>query len=82
MRELEEILLEQNVIFSTWRGSRIFQIVLQTGLIVNIALNKLGDLSRISYDKYLVGKISEYVTDFTLTPYCAIATYLEPRQSG
>ena len=79
LKELEDHLAEQSVVFSTWRAQRLFQIVLQSGLIVNISLNKLGDLSRISYDKYLVGKIGENVTDFVMTTSCVIATYLEAK---
>ena len=59
LKELEELLSEHSVIFCKWRGTHVFQMVLQTGLIVNIALNKLGDLCKISYDKYLINKISE-----------------------
>ena len=79
LKELEDHLAEQSVVFSTWRGSRLFQIVLQSGLIVNISLNKLGDLSKINYDKYLVGKIGENITDFILTTSCVVVTYLEAK---
>ena len=79
LKELEELLGEQGVIFCQWRGAQLFQLVLNTGLIVNIHLNKLGDLSRISFDKYLVGKLSDHITDFVLTSRVAVVSYLESK---
>ena len=79
LKELEETLGEQGVLASLWRGPHTHTLVLQTGLMVNISLNKLGDISRISYDKYLIGKIAEHVTDFHLTSSCIALTYLEAK---
>ena len=79
LRELEDLLAEQAVVASLWRGPHTHSLVLQSGLMVNISLNKLGDLTRISYDKYLTGKISEHVTDLQLSSSCVAVTYLEPK---
>ena len=79
LKELEDLVSEQSVIFSKWRSGGLFQLVLQSGLIANIRVNKFGDLTNISYDKYLVGKLSEHVTDCILTTQLALITYLEPR---
>ena len=79
LRELEDLLADQAVVASLWRGPHTHSLVLQSGLMVNISLNKLGDLTRISYDKYLTGKISEHVTDLQLTSSCVAVTYLEPK---
>ena len=79
LKELEELLTEQSVIYSGWRGASVYQLVLQTGLIVNIGVNRYGDLTRITFDKFLVGKISEHVTDCVVTSGHILVTYLEPR---
>ena len=79
LRELEEMLTEQPVIFSSWRSSVLFQLMLGSGLIVNIHLNKLGDISKITFDKYLIGKLLEYITDVAFTSKVLIVTYLESR---
>ena len=79
LKELEELLSEQGVIFCKWRGAQLFQLVLTTGIIINIRLNKLGDLSRISFDKYLVGKLSDHITDFVLTSRVVVVSYLESK---
>ena len=55
------------------------QMVFATGLIVNIHLTRLGDLSRITYDKYLVGKLLDYVTDIAFTSKLIVVAYLESR---
>ena len=79
LKELEELMTEYPVIFSSWRSSSLFQLMLISGLIVNIHLNKLGDISKISFDKYLVGKLLEYITDVAFTSKVIIVTYLESR---
>ena len=79
LKELEELLVEQSVIFSSWRTSSLFQLVLSSGLIVNVHLNKMGDLSKITYDKYLSGKLLDYITDFAFTSKMVVVTYLESR---
>ena len=79
LKELEELLVEQSVIFSSWRSSSLFQLVLSSGLIVNVHLNKMGDLSKITYDKYLSGKLLDYITDFAFTSKMVVVTYLESR---
>ena len=53
--------------------------VISTGLIINIHLNKMGDLSRITYDKYLVGKLLDYITDIAFTSKVIVVAYLESR---
>ena len=55
------------------------QMAFATGLIVNIHLTRLGDLSRITYDKYLVGKLLDYVTDIAFTSKLIVVAYLESR---
>ena len=53
--------------------------ILGSGLIVNIHLNKLGDITKITFDKYLIGKLLDYITDVAFTSKILIVTYLESR---
>jgi len=81
LKEFEELVNENSIVFCKWRSSKFLQIVVQNGVIVNIWLNKLGDLLRISFDKYLVGKLLDHVTDFCFTSKCIVVAYLESRVS-
>jgi len=81
LKEFEELVSEHSIVFCKWRSSKLLQLVLQNGVIVHIWLNKLGDLLRISFDKYLVGKLLDHVTDFCFTSKCIVVAYLESRVS-
>ena len=43
--------IAQNVAFSAWRNSSLYQIMFAGGTIANVWLNKVGDLERITFDK-------------------------------
>ena len=43
--------ITQNVAFSAWRNSSLYQIMFAGGTIANVWLNKVGDLERITFDK-------------------------------
>ena len=62
LRELESLLAEQSVLVSRWLGGQQLQLVLQTGLVLTLQLDKRGNLARITQDKFLVGKLPEHVT--------------------
>ena len=79
LRDFEIILSEQSVAFSAWRNSKLFQIMFNTGLLVSIFLNKLGDIERIVFDKYLVGRLLDFITDVQFSSRHLIITYLESR---
>ena len=55
------------------------QVMFAGGTIANVWLNKVGDLERISLDKYLVGRLLEFVTDVQFTSRRIFVTYLESR---
>ena len=55
------------------------QMIMSSGLIVNVHLNKMGDLSRVTYDKYLIGKLLDYITDIAFTSKLIVVAYLESR---
>ena len=62
LRELESLLAEKSVLVSRWLGGQQLQLVLQTGLVLTLQLDKRGNLARITQDKFLVGKLPEHVT--------------------
>ena len=39
----------------------------------------MGDLQKITYDKYLIGKLLDYITDIVFTSKVIVVTYLESR---
>ena len=81
MKELEELMLEQSIVFSSWRSSTFIQMMFASGLIANIYLSKLGDITKVTFDKYLVGKLLDYISDVAFTSKVIIVTYLESRVS-
>ena len=76
LKEFEELIADHAVIFSKWRTRHFFQLILQNGVIVNIHINKLGDLARIAFDRYLVGKLTDHPTDCWFTSKHLIIVYL------
>ena len=75
-RELEELLQEHSVLFTTWRSSLVVQLVLQNLVIVSILFNRLGDVEKIAFDRYLVGRVQERPTDVVFTKRHLILVFL------
>lgn len=61
----QEHLSQHKVVFCQWRDNFLLQMILSSGIIINIQINLLnGDIMKIAFDKYLVGKLlSECVAD-------------------
>ena len=53
--------------------------VFTNGLIANIRLNKMGDLVRITFDKFLIGKLLDNISHMVFTNKVIVATYFESR---
>lgn len=51
--------------YCKWTDNSVLRVILNTGLIINIGINvHTGDVQKISFDKYLIGKLlSEFITD-------------------
>ena len=79
LRELEELLQEQSVLFTSWRSSLVVQLVLQNLVIVSILFNRLGDVEKIAFDRYLVGRVQERPTDIVFTKRHLILVFLGTR---
>ena len=76
LKELDELILEYSVIFTKWRSSTLFQLVLQNLVIVSVELNQLGDIFKVSFDKFLVGRFQERPTDLSFTEKHLIIVFL------
>ena len=79
LRELEEAMAECSVVWCRWRSPRLLQLVLTSGLVASLWVNRLGDLERVVLDKWLVGKLGDHVTDLQFTGKVLAVAYLEAK---
>lgn len=63
LRELEQTLQAQKVVWCEWRSEGCLRLITVTGLIINVKTHLLTcALLAINFDRYLVGKVTE-ITD-------------------
>lgn len=61
---LQDQLRDNSVIYCQWYDDSIVQLMLSNGLLVQIQVCPFtGDIQEIHLDKYLIGKLSEHVSD-------------------
>lgn len=61
---LQDQLRDNSIIYCQWYSDRIAQLMFSNGLLVHIQIYPLsGDIEKINFDKYLVGKLSEHASD-------------------
>lgn len=79
LKLLEEELKQRRIVFCKWRNNVILQIMLSNGLLIHIFINPFnGDINRIYFDKYFIGKlISEQITDVIITQAHILISYNE-----
>ncbi|XP_014286918.1 WD repeat-containing and planar cell polarity effector protein fritz homolog [Halyomorpha halys] len=79
LKELEEILCHNRIVVCDWRGSSHIQIIVGSGLKINIKVNsELADIEEISFDKYMLGKLSsQYLCDVAVTYNQVVCTYTD-----
>ncbi|XP_049531237.1 WD repeat-containing and planar cell polarity effector protein fritz [Anopheles darlingi] len=79
LRLLEDELRQRRLVYCKWKSNTILQLMLANGLLVYISINPFtGDLCRIYFDKYLVGKlVSEHITDVVITQHHLLIAYHE-----
>ncbi|KAL1139445.1 hypothetical protein AAG570_006429, partial [Ranatra chinensis] len=72
-------LSHNKVLYLQWKDSCSLQLVLNTGLLINIFVNSsTGDIQEIVFDKYMNGKLlSDYVSDAVITNSHALFTYAD-----
>jgi hypothetical protein len=61
----QELLAQHKVVFVKWRDNSMLQLMLSSGILISICINIFtGDIFKIVFDKYLMGKLlSEYIAD-------------------
>ena len=67
LKELNDLLVENSIIYTKWRSNTLFHLILQNLVIISIQLNKFGDISWINFDRFLVGKFPDRPTDILFT---------------
>lgn len=79
LKLLEEELRQRRIVFCKWKNNLIVQIMLSNGLLIHVAINPFtGDINRIYFDKYFIGKlISEQITDVIITQTHVLVSYNE-----
>ncbi|KDR08346.1 WD repeat-containing and planar cell polarity effector protein fritz [Zootermopsis nevadensis] len=77
VRDLEELLAHHKVVLLKWRDNCTLQIMLSSGMLINICINIFtGDILKIVFDKYLIGKLlSEYISDVIFTKTHLMCSY-------
>ncbi|XP_032668445.1 WD repeat-containing and planar cell polarity effector protein fritz [Odontomachus brunneus] len=76
MKYLEDQLKDNSIIYCQWYSDRIAQIMFNNGLLVHIQIYPFsGDIEKINFDKYLVGKLSEHASDVIITKSHIVCTY-------
>lgn len=65
LKQFEDELKTKKVVFCEWSDQKTFQLMLSNGLLIYVEINVFtGDVRRINFDKYFVGKtISENICD-------------------
>lgn len=65
LKHFEDELKSKKVVFCEWSDQKTFQLMLSNGLLIYVEINVFtGDINRINFDKYFVGKIiSENICD-------------------
>lgn len=65
LKQFEDELKTKKVAFCEWSDQKTFQLMLSNGLLIYVEINVFtGDVRRINFDKYFVGKIvSENICD-------------------
>ncbi|XP_008214857.1 WD repeat-containing and planar cell polarity effector protein fritz isoform X1 [Nasonia vitripennis] len=76
VKYLEEQLNDHSTIHCQWTDYHTMQIMLSSGLLVYIQVNLCsGDIQKIVFDKYLVGKLPDRLSDVIITKNYLICTY-------
>ncbi|XP_052891916.1 WD repeat-containing and planar cell polarity effector protein fritz [Anopheles moucheti] len=79
LRLLEDELRQKRLVYCKWKNNVLLQLMLANGLLVHLSINPFtGDINRIYFDKYLIGKlISEHITDVVITQNHILVAYNE-----
>ncbi|CAK9801233.1 WD repeat-containing and planar cell polarity effector protein fritz [Anthophora quadrimaculata] len=76
IKYLEEQLKDNSIVYCQWYDDCVLQLMLSNALLIQIQVNiATGDVSKITFDKYLVGKLLEHISDVIITKNCILCTY-------
>ncbi|XP_011860552.1 PREDICTED: uncharacterized protein LOC105557801 [Vollenhovia emeryi] len=68
IKYLEEQLRDNSVTYCQWYDDSVAQLMLSNGLLLQIQVCPFtGDVQEIHFDKYLIGKLSEHISDVIIT---------------
>ncbi|KAK7073683.1 hypothetical protein SK128_025322 [Halocaridina rubra] len=83
LKEFEEFLSKERVVWEGWQSHSAYQLIFASGIIATLTLNPVtGDLTKIVFDKYLIGKLlSEHLADVVITKQHMLFSYNECRLS-
>lgn len=65
----QELLAKERVVWEAWKSPTMYQLIFASGIITTLTVNpQTGDLTRVAFDKFLVGKLlSEHLADGELS---------------
>nr|XP_034181788.1 WD repeat-containing and planar cell polarity effector protein fritz isoform X2 [Osmia lignaria] len=76
IKYLEEQLKDNSIIYCQWYDDCVLQLMLTNALIIQIQVNiATGDIYKITFDKYLIGKLLEHISDVIITKNYIFCTY-------
>ncbi|XP_043496759.1 WD repeat-containing and planar cell polarity effector protein fritz isoform X1 [Polistes fuscatus] len=76
IKHLEEQLKDNSTIYCQWNDHSILQIMLSNGLLIYIQINvETADIVKCTFDKYLMGKLCDHISDVAITKTHLICMY-------
>lgn len=77
LKRLDEYLKQHKIIYCRWKDSKTIQIILSNGLLITISIDCFtGDITRLIFDKYFIGKLTgETITDALITRLHILLAY-------
>uniref|UniRef100_A0ABD2WPH6 WD repeat-containing and planar cell polarity effector protein fritz n=1 Tax=Trichogramma kaykai TaxID=54128 RepID=A0ABD2WPH6_9HYME len=76
IKYLEEQLATYSTVYCQWFDYCTIQLMLSSGLLIYVQVNLCsGDIQKIIFDKYLIGKLSERLSDVIITKNYLVCTY-------
>ncbi|XP_076230946.1 WD repeat-containing and planar cell polarity effector protein fritz isoform X2 [Calliopsis andreniformis] len=76
IKYLEDQLKDNSVVYCQWYNDCVLQLMLTSALLIKIQVNiATGDIQKIIFDKYLIGKLSDHISDAIITNSYILCTY-------
>lgn len=76
IKYLEEQLKDNSIVYCQWYNDCALQLMLNNALLIQIQANiDTGDICKITFDKYLIGKLLDHISDVIITKNYILCTY-------